>query len=85
MTESGILVLVRGVRKIADWLDTAVVSMTAELDPIFRIPVPSDAEETSGVSIFIFLVVISPFVLISPFLAMVTLPSSISRPYRPCD
>lgn len=80
VTERFCEVLVRGVIKIVDWLETAVVSMVIEMSPSFRIPVPNEADATSGVSMFIFLVVISPLVLISPFSAMVTFPSSRSRP-----
>lgn len=51
-----------------------------EVFPVFRIPSPSDAAATSGVSMFIFLAVISPVVLMLPFSAMVTFPLSMSRP-----
>lgn len=80
VTDNGSDVGVFGVIKIADLLEMEVVSMIIELSPIFRIPSPSDAAATSGVSIFIFLALISPVVLMLPFSAIVTLPLSISRP-----
>mgnify|MGYP001791570339 CR=1 FL=1 len=53
--------------------------------PVGIIAVPSDAEATSEVSMLTFLVVIAPETLISPLVAMTTLPFKISTPLKPSD